>query len=103
MLSSVFSLAALLPLLVAGSPASLASRSLVARQDPVVFDTVTVFVTPLESLEGVVPDLPKDQNLVLVPGDEKLQQFVVGRGFQVSSHASPLSLPSSVLDYLLSL
>ena len=84
MLASVLSLAALVPLLVAGSPA-VSSRSLAGRDGPpVVFDTVTVFKTPATSLDGVKVFVPEGQTQVTIPGDEKLVQFVVGRGFQVS-------------------
>lgn len=84
MLSTSLLSLGLLPLLALAAPNPPSSHALQARDSPVTFGPVTVFVTPLESLDGVEIDLPQGQTQLVLPKEEKLVQLVVGRGVQPS-------------------
>ena len=84
--STLLSALCALPLLaIAAPPPSSHAHALQARDLPVTFGPVTIFVTPSESLEGAEIVFPEGQTQLVLPKDEKLVQYVVGRGFQVSS------------------
>ncbi|KAL7411758.1 hypothetical protein BDY24DRAFT_435642 [Mrakia frigida] len=82
-LSLAASTISILPLLALASPSPPPpSSGLQSRQLPVTFGPVSVFVTPSESLEGVSIVFPQGQAQLVLPKDEKLVQYTVGRGFQ---------------------